>query len=540
MILPPRTGSAPLDIDITGMRHIVIIGANGSGKTRFANRLAADLGHRTFRLSALKALYNRDSQDQSETSIDSLYARSVGGTSLLRPDLRGEFERLIGLLINEEMLNLIQYKYSDDRYAAEGTKRRTRTKTPPPTRLDHVMHQWRKIFPGNRALVDNGRLLFSRDNDSDPYSPAKLSDGEKTVLYYLGAVTYAPENAVILVESPGMFLHPSSIATLWDSIEASRPDCTFIYVTHDLQFASSRGEGCTIWVKDYDYDRGEWDYDIMTSAEGISDEVYLAILGARKPVLFIEGDGVNSIDARLYPLIFNDYTVKSLGGCDRVIESTRTFNSLRSFHNLNAFGIVDRDRRDEGEVTYLRKKQVYVPDVAEIENIFMLEPVIRTLASLNRRDPDEVFERVKHNIIRLFETDLRQQALQHTRHRIKKGVEHRIDGRFANINQLETHIRDLAEELNPLAIYEQLCRDFRNYVRTGDYASILRVYNRKTMLSESHVARLCGLRHDDKETYINTIINILAQNRPGADTIRSAIRDTFNLTEDAGSDHVSA
>ena len=319
-------------------------------------------------------------------------------------------------------------------------------------------------------------------------------------------------------------------------IRDTRPAVRFIARRSDLQFASSRGEGCTIWVKDYDYDNGEWDYDLLTSAEGISDDVFLAILGARKPVLFIEGDGVNSIDARLYPLIFNDYTVKSLGGCDRVIESTRTFNSLRAFHNLNAYGIVDRDRRDEGEVTYLRKKQVFVPDVAEIENIFMLEPVIRTLASLNRRDPDEVFEKVRRNIIRLFETDLRQQALQHTRHRIKKGVEHRIDGRFANINQLEAHIRDLAEELNPLALYEQLCRDFRRYVKEGDYASILRVYNRKTMLSESHVARHCGLRHDDKDTYINTIINILAHNRTGSDTIRSAIRATFNLTDGTDSE----
>ena len=64
LTLPPRTGSQPLEIDTTGMRHIVIIGANGSGKTRFANRLASDLGSRSFRLSALKALYKL-SEDQS-------------------------------------------------------------------------------------------------------------------------------------------------------------------------------------------------------------------------------------------------------------------------------------------------------------------------------------------------------------------------------------------------------------------------------------------------------------------------------------------
>ena len=92
--LPPRTGSRPLEIDTTGMRHMVIIGANGSGKTRFSNRLAADLGTRSFRLSALKALY-KHSEDPSETSIDALYNKAVSGASLLRPDLKGEFERVI-------------------------------------------------------------------------------------------------------------------------------------------------------------------------------------------------------------------------------------------------------------------------------------------------------------------------------------------------------------------------------------------------------------------------------------------------------------
>lgn len=520
--LPPRKGTQPYAIDSTALRHIVIIGANGSGKTRFANRLAADLGDKAFRLSALKALYTKDKDDTSPNSIDTLYNQSVAGASLLRPDLAGQFERTIGLLVNEEMLSLIEQKYSGNETA------------PHTTRLDHVMQQWQKVFPGNRVLIESGRMLFSRDVTSDTYSPSRLSDGEKTVLYYLGAVSFAPRDAVIIVDSPGMFLHPSSIASLWNSIEDSRPDCTFIYVTHDLQFASSRGEGCTIWVKDCDPGQGVWDYDFLTGPDGISDEVYLAILGARKPVLFIEGDGVNSIDAKLYPVIFNDYTVKSLGGCDRVIESTRTFNSLKAFHDLDAFGIVDRDRRDEGEVSYLRKKQVYVPEVAEIENIFMLEPVIRTMARLNHRNPDEAFNKVRTNILHLFESDLRQQALQHTRHRMKKGVEHRIDGRFANIGQLESHIADLSRELNPRATYESLCRTFRRYLHEKDYASILRVYNRKTMLSESHVARHVGMRRDDKDTYISTIINILTYNRRGADEIRSAIRATFNLSDGAG------
>lgn len=517
--LPPRINGSPLRADLSEGRNLVIIGANGAGKTRFARRLASDLGRRSFHLSALKALYEREHVDPSPDSIDTMYVEASRGASLLRPDLHGEFERMLGLMLNEEMLSLIEHKY---RHSSDRSL---------PTRLEQVIGRWEKVFPDNHVLIHSGSMLFTRENSTDPgsYSSAKLSDGEKSVLYYLGAVTFAPEGAVIFVDSPDMFLHPSSIRSLWDVIESSRPDCTFIYITHDLQFASTRTGGATVWVRNFDPGADAWDYEILSEADGLTDDVVMSILGARKPVLFIEGDGIHSIDARLYPLIFDDYTVKSLGGCDRVIESTRVFNSLRSFHNLEAYGIVDRDRRVRGEVEYLRGKQVLVPEVAEVENLFMLEEVVRAMARRGRRDPDEVFAKVKRTLIRLFESDLRQQALQHIRHQVKKNVEHRIDGRFANINQLETHINDLVAEINPRGMYESMCREFRGYVRAADYNSILRVYNRKTMISECHVGRLCGLKGDSNDIYISAVIDTLRRDHREAPAIRAAVRKAFDL-----------
>ena len=112
---------------------------------------------------------------------------------------------------------------------------------------------------------------------------------------------------------------------------------------------------------------------------------------------------------------------------------------------------------------------------------------------------------------------------------MKRTVEHRIDGRFANINKLEEHINDLCQAINPRGLYEGYCRDFRRYIREEDYASVLKVYNRKTMLSESHVARACGLRKDDKDAYIRAILSILKEDRGDAGRIRKAIRGTFGL-----------
>ena len=112
---------------------------------------------------------------------------------------------------------------------------------------------------------------------------------------------------------------------------------------------------------------------------------------------------------------------------------------------------------------------------------------------------------------------------------MKKAVEHRIDGRFVNIGQFENHISDLAREIDPRGIYDALCKEFNAMLRARDYNGILKVYNRKTMISESHVARLCGLRHDSKDAYIGAVIDTLRRDLPEADTIRHAVKAVFGI-----------
>ena len=74
-----------------------------------------------------------------------------------------------------------------------------------------------------------------------------------------------------------------------------------------------------------------------------------------------------SLDIRLYSLVFPDMSVRPVGSCDKVIETTRSFNDQQAMHHLSSFGIVDRDRRTDQEVGYLRAKHIMVPDVAEME-----------------------------------------------------------------------------------------------------------------------------------------------------------------------------
>ncbi len=518
--LPPRIDGKTAPTIGPG-RQTVIIGANGAGKTRFARRLASAIlaspdSRPLFNVSAIKALY--DPRPVAH-SIDTLYEATVP-EGRRDPDAT-QLERLMGLLVHDEMVNLFSYKASH----AAGLKAQLK-----PTRLDALIELWQEVFPDNRILISSGRMLFSRPDDSDSgaYSATALSAGEKAVIYYIGAILYAPKGAAVMIDSPEMFLHPSLMQSLWNRIELLRPDCAFIYITHDLSFASSRSDATTIWVRRFDPSLAAWDYELMPPHSPLSDGAYLTIMGSRKPVLFIEGDGVHSIDAHLYPLIFKDYSVQSLGSCNKVIEAVRTFNDLSAFHHLDSCGIVDRDRRDSKEVDYLRRKRIMVPDVAEIENILMLEEVVRAVASYCKKDENRVFQKVKNAIISGFRNELRQQALMHTRHRIKRLMECRVDGRFSDINSFEQHISQLGKELNPKGQYDSLCQSFRAMVASGDYAGILRVYNQKSMLPASNVAGLCGLK--GKDEYIKTILKMLRSESRGAARIRQAVARCFGIT----------
>ncbi len=512
VVLPPRVDGAAEQLPADA-RQVLIIGANGAGKSRFTMRLAEQAEAPVFRLSPLRALYGAFRNDAPADSIDGLYASAMARWPLTGPADAApatEAERLLALMMAEEVQALLAYK-------VEG-----RRGDLPLTKIDRVLALWREIFPENEVLRADGALLFTSVDDGSARTQVKLSPGEKLALYYFGGVLYAPQGALIPIESPELFLHPSTLRRVWDRVEALRPDCTFVYTTHDLDFASTRSGATTVWVRGCDAGAEHFDYSVLDADSPLREDMYMAILGARRPVLFIEGDNTHSIDSKLYPLIFPNHTVKALGSCDRVIESTRVFNSLEGFHHLDSMGIVDRDRRSVQEVAYLRRKKIMVPEVAEIENLLMVEGVVKAVAAAHRRDPERVFHKVKEAVIAMFGGEMRQQALQHTRHFVKHTMEHRIDGRFSSINKLEEHMADLVDEINPRAIYEQFCREFHSYIRQGDYASVLRVYNQKSMVGQSNVGPLTG--SGDKRGYLTAVLNILKTDSPAAEAIRSAIR----------------
>ncbi len=507
--------------ELTASAQVSIIGANGAGKTRFMQELIDRCGDKAYCLSALDASYPERKPSTRAGSIDVLYDEAVRKKPYLNNSALSELDKLAYMLIADEFEELMHQK------AMARTGSRSSHKEC--TRLDKVIDLWERIFPGNQILRQAGTLLFSNECDTGTITAARLSQGEKAVLYYMSAVLYAMPNAVIFIDSPSLFMHPSMLANFWNAIEELRPDCRFVYNTVDMDFVVSRTDTTCIWIKSYDARSHTWDYEILESPM-LSEELFLDIIGSRKPILFIEGDATHSIDGKLYPLVFTDYTVKPLGSCDKVIEATRSFNDLKYMHHLDSHGIVDRDRRTAAEVDYLRNKRIFVPNVAEIENIFLLPDVIRVMASRRGKDPDAIVDKVSKAVMKTFRSKADEQVLLHVRHKMKRDVECRVDARFTCITALEMHLRSLVDKLRPRDYYNALSADFRSMLAENDYLSVLRVFNHKPMLADSNVALLLG--YNNKDEYIAGVINTLKGSSRHAEELRLAIKRCFGLSAD--------
>lgn len=514
--LPPQAGASPAVV-LPDSRQVTLVGGTGAGKTRFMMEMIRLCGSRAYLLSAIGCDYPEKEESAMPGSIDDQFRSLVKRRNYFKEEAVTELDKLVCMLFDDEFEYLLQKKF--DMYAGEPVMFE-------PTRLDQLKMLWEKIFPGNAIVRSGGRLMFSTSAGDDLIPFSRLSRGETSVLYFIAGVLYAPACAVIFIDSPSLMIHPSVVNHLWNSLEELRPDCRFVYDTVDVDFIASRTENVCVWIKSYDAARKEWAYEVLPPAE-ISEEMLVSLIGARKPVMFVEGDAMHSIDIKLYTLVFKDYSVRPLGSCNKVIETVRSFGDLQSLHHLDSHGIVDRDRRSDEEVAYLRRKNILVPEVAEVENIFLLPEVISVMARRRGRNENQVSGKVRRAVMKMFAAQYDKQALQHVRHRVKREVECRIDARFSCITAMETHLRSLLQTLQPRQHYEQLLGEFRKMVREDDYTGVLKVFNHKPMLSDCGVDRLLG--YDSKDEYIAGVLSVLKGSDSDSVSLRNAIRRCFGL-----------
>lgn len=423
---------------------IVVIGANGAGKTRFGAWLenpqsrsgvhVADHTKGAYRIAAQRQLSlpaQAQRQDEATAARNLLNGNDMGPqVSRVSGDpivgTSSDFAALLSLLFARRALEDRDYSQrSSDGRTSPGEK-------PKESELSKLKSIWERVFPERRLYINDyeinagppnsPRAVSTTSEEAEPlaataasqsseaaaqpqprfghgtgqdhaYSATNMSDGERVGFYLIGHGLLAPANEVIVIDEPEVHLHPSIQSTLWNEIEAARQDCTFVYITHDLAFAASRRDASIIVLEDYEGSvtptaAQYWRWRLASSVESVSPEVTLKIMGARRPALFVEGTA-GSDDVALYCVTYPDRFVLPSKSCKLVEEAAKAFSKQSELHYLEVAGLIDRDDRDDALVEKLKRNGVYVLPVAAVENLYALPTFIRCyLESVDKSGED--------------------------------------------------------------------------------------------------------------------------------------------------------
>ena len=481
---------------------VVIVGANGSGKTRLGTWIEFESEHReqVHRISAQKSLVMPASatsiaSDQALTEL--LYGHATASEQQNRLNIkRGWRWRGVGgnqgphIAPLSDFDKLLTYLFSDANEIGARYMEQVRSVEhyiePPETKLAATKRVWEGVLPHRKLEVGGGkvetRVLEPSETSGFLYNASEMSDGERVVFYLIGQALSAPENGVIVIDEPELHLHRSIQSRLWDAIEAERSDCLFVYLTHDLDFAASRISATKVWLESYD--GASWSWHEVEETEGIPEQLYLEILGGRKPVLFCEGDK-GSLDYFLYQKAYPDFTVAPCGNTYGVVQATNSFATFKYLHSYACRGIVDRDFRDNIEVEWLENKGVSVLDHSEIENVLLSEDVLRAVAEHQRlaNNFPELLEKAKDVVFNELKRDREALVSSLTAAKVERCLKD-FNAKARGKDELGVALRELASSINTDTIYDEISAEANRVIEERDYPEALRLYNNKGLLGK--------------------------------------------------------
>lgn len=394
--------------------NIVAIGANGSGKTTLSNDLKKYLPNTGVVISAQKVLiiptfsgvsnFNNTNQklQQSQIADKSLkvtYSTENQGNSWgIMNQLGGEFQILLDNLLAER--SVIRNQFCDSIQNGQ-----TQANVPI-TKLDKALKIWNSLIQHRILECKDGINITLRTlSSSEEYPAHQMSDGEKVTLYLIAHVLQAPLSGFIIIDEPEMYLHKTILKKLWDVLEQERQDCIFVYLTHDLDFATSRTTAKKVWIKSFIHPNN-WEIENIPEND-LPESLLLELLGSRKNILFCEGKK-GSIDEKIYNILFPDYTITPVDSCFSVINYTKAFNKLPSI-TTKAFGLIDSDHHGAARLIALEPENIYSFSMTEPENLFLDETFLKQMAKQLLHN-ESIVDDIKTDIVKLLETEIELQV----------------------------------------------------------------------------------------------------------------------------------
>ncbi len=520
LILPKPDGG---NEEVNTNTSLLLIGANGAGKTRLGTWIEMDSPQKekVHRISAQKSLSMPDTTtpvSMERAEKDLLYGNADGGWG---HKIGHKWGGKASTFMLNDYQKLMVYLFSD--HTEESSKYLSASRAssdkvePPTTKLEQVKKVWETILP-HRELILGGLRIQTKVKGSEEkiYNSSEMSDGERVTFYLIGQCLAAPNEGIIVIDEPELHLHKSVQAPLWSELEKLRPDCLFVYLTHDVDFAVSQEIAKKIWLKSYDGTKWEW--ELIQEVEGLPESLLIEILGNRKSIVFVEGEN-GSFDLSLYRTMLHNLLVIPRGSCTQVIQSTKALRNSAQLHHLTVYGIIDRDRRVDEEVATLEGHGIYTLEVAEVENLFCTKEILALVSERLSRDAQEDYTNASTFIFQRLNSELENQISLRTVSEIKYKL-NIFDERAKGIDALKTALSDLTTSINIDEIYEENKAMLEKVIADQDYEKLLKLYNRKSLSSQ--ISQHLGLTNGELPELV-----VRLSKGPVSDKIRNILKPYF-------------
>ena len=374
----------------------------------------------------------------------------------------------------------------------------------PEMSIDKLIKIWNYIFPHRDIYFEDGRVicLYKKDDITRDYEGREMSDGERAALYLISQAICVPgDKKVIIIDEPELHLHHSIMNKILAAIEHERKDILFIYITHDTQFAANHRHAKKFWIREYDGTVWKWE-EIQDS--DLPEDLLLSILGNRKPVIFVEGTA-GSYDTKLYSKIYEDYYVIPCGSCMEVIARTKAMKRSEQLHHLNCFGIIDRDYRSQQEIESLRDNGIYTLEVAEVENLFIIEEILKEVNSTLGFSDNSRIENVKNYITQnRYKNQMHKMIIESTISNIKYMLS-TVDLSSKDETSLNTALNNVYSEITINNIKPNIDIMFKNALSNNNYREVLSLFNYKKL--PASIGHYFGLNDDEYMDFIIRKIN---------------------------------
>lgn len=504
--------------------NFVIVGANGSGKSHLGAMIERNNTNKVLRISAQRALSVPDRVNVRD--FESTWNEVFYGNATHRD--KGQkwgydsSEYTIRLVNDyEKVLAAVFSSQNDEEHAFFNQSRdiihqKDVVKSVPDRITDRIIAIWNEVFPQRQIVFETAKVkAFDQGRE---YQAKFMSDGERVALYLIAQCLLAPRDITIVIDEPEIHLHKTIMTRLWDTIERYCEDKCLVYITHDLDFAASRKEATKIWVKAY-HGENTLDFELLPTDENIPEDLMIAVIGNRKPVLFVEGEKT-SYDFQLYQQVYADKYIVSAHNCIKVIELTKAFNNerIRNIHRLDVKGLIDRDYLSQSEIDAYAQFGIATLNVAEVENLYLLEPILRIVAEYMSLNPDETVEKVKNFVFKEFTKEQNTQLKELCSRQIAFQLQQYAKPMGNELQDLKDALSTTIGQIDVDRIYATNKQIIDNIMSTNDYQKLLYIYNRKSLASR--VSEFFGLSAPNK--YPDFVLKLIKTNK--GEAILDALR----------------